>query len=140
MNSDPKRDKTKEDICNYLKQGLLKKDASVMAGIDESTLYRWMNDDASFASRVEASVLEYKHSLIKYVNTSAVNDGRLALEVLRRRFPDEWSVPRIIQYDEKYEIRTMADEFRKRLVEKMIEKSLEEDTFFKTEEASQLQS
>lgn len=67
-----------------------KKDSALMVGIDESTFYRWIYSDASFASRVEASILEYKHTLVNNVNTIAVNDDRLALEVLKRRFPKEW--------------------------------------------------
>ena len=52
MDNDLKRDKVKEDIYTYLKQGMYKKDAAVMAGVDESTLFRWIKEDASFASRV----------------------------------------------------------------------------------------
>lgn len=80
----------KNNIYNYLKQGMSKKDSAQMVGIDESTFYRWVELDASFASRVEASVLEYKLTLVKNVNINAVKDGRLALEVLKRRFPKEW--------------------------------------------------
>lgn len=83
--------KVKENICSYIKEGLFKKDSAVMAGISEATLYRWIEEDESFKSRVEASVLEYKHTLIKNMTTCAVKDGRLALEVLKRRFPKEWS-------------------------------------------------
>ncbi len=90
MDSDLKRQKIKEDIFTNLKQGIYKRDSAIMAGIDESTFYRWISEDASFASRVEASILEYKHTLVKNVTTCAERDGRLALEVLKRRFPKEW--------------------------------------------------
>lgn len=80
----------KNKICEYIKAGMHRKDAAVMAGISEATFYRWIESDESFKSRIEASLLEYKHSLIKCVNTCAIKDGRLALEVLKRRFPNEW--------------------------------------------------
>lgn len=96
---DRKKDETKSKIHEYLKEGLCKKDAAVMSGISEKTFYRWVSEDDSFDSHVEASILEYKHSLIKKVNIAAEKDGRLALEVLSRRFPNEWSVNRIIESD-----------------------------------------
>jgi len=83
--------KVKENICSYLKEGLFKKDSAIMAGISEATLYRWLEEDESFKSRVEASILEYKRTLIKNMTVCAEKDGRLALEVLKRRFPKEWS-------------------------------------------------
>lgn len=94
MDIDQKQEEIKNNIYEYLKQGMYKKDAAKMAGIDESTLYRWIDSDASFASRVEVSILEYKHSLLKIINSCAEKDGRLALEVLRRRFPDTEIVER----------------------------------------------
>jgi hypothetical protein len=61
-----------------------------MAGISEATFYRWIEEDESFESLVEASILDYKHTLVKNLTDNAVKDGRLALEVLKRRFPKEW--------------------------------------------------
>lgn len=82
----------KEMICKSLKEGLTKKDAAIMAGIDESTLYRWLNDDASFASQTEENLLEYKRSLIQSVNHSALKDGKFALKILERRWWNEWGL------------------------------------------------
>lgn len=81
----------KNKIYEYLKEGMHRKDAANMAGISEATFYRWLESDESFKSRIEANILEYKRSLIHCVNTCAIKDGRLALEVLKRRFPKEWS-------------------------------------------------
>lgn len=61
-----------------------------MAGISEASFYRWIEEDESFKSRVEANILEYKHTLVRNVTTCAEKDGRLALEVLKRRYPQEW--------------------------------------------------
>lgn len=99
MEEKQNQQKTKEGIYAYLKEGLCKKDAALMSGISEKTFYRWVSEDDSFDSRVEASILEYKHSLIKKINIAAEKDGRLALEVLSRRFPNEWSVNRIVESD-----------------------------------------
>ncbi len=91
MDEENKMKELKKKMLNdYLRQGMSKKDAAVMSGISEATLYRWLQEDESFESRVEASILEYKHTLVKNVNISAEKDGRLALEVLKRRYPKEW--------------------------------------------------
>lgn len=58
----------RDRICKYIKQGMFKKDAAVMAGISEATFYRWLDEDESFKSQVQANILKYKHSLIKIVN------------------------------------------------------------------------
>lgn len=92
MDENQEKEETKQRIYNYLKEGMFKKDAAIMAGISEATLYRWLEEDESFKSRVEAGILEYKHSLVKIINTCADKDGRLVLEVLSRRFPSEWGV------------------------------------------------
>lgn len=102
MDKDQRNTIIEDAICAYLKEGMYKKDAAIMAGIDESTLYRWIEADASFASRVEASILEYKHSLVQNINTQAKIDGRLALELLKRRFPNDNS-------EEKNDMRASMD-------------------------------
>lgn len=112
MDTDPKREKIKEDICTYLRGGMYKKDASVMAGIDESTLYRWIEADASFASRVEASILEYKQSLIQKLNVSAGKNGMLALKILELRWPKDWAVPQR-EGDEENSTKRIADLLQK---------------------------
>lgn len=88
MNEEKKKEEIKTRIYSYLKEGMYKKDSSILAGISEATFYRWVDEDESFESRVEASILEYKHTLVKRINACAEKDGRLALEVLRRRFPE----------------------------------------------------
>lgn len=85
-----KNSTTKNIICKYLKEGMSKKDSVVLSGISEPTLYRWIDEDESFKSQVEASILEYKHELIKNLVTSTSKDGRLALEILSRRYPQDW--------------------------------------------------
>ncbi|EKD91006.1 MAG: hypothetical protein ACD_30C00052G0024 [uncultured bacterium] len=88
-----KNKKTKINICNYLRGGLYKKDAAIMAGISEKTFYRWVEEDDSFDSQVEASILEYKHSLIQTLNLNAEKNGMLALQILKIRWPKEWTQP-----------------------------------------------
>lgn len=125
MDENQQNEETKTAVCNYIEEGMYKKDAATMAGISEATLYRWLEIDESFKSRVEASVLRYKHTLIKNINTCAAKDGRLSLEVLKRRFPKEWDGKN--NADEKLEYegstRQVAD-----LLQKIFEKGEQERT------------
>lgn len=90
MSVEERKNQTKREICEYLAQGMSKKDSAVMAGIDESTFYRWLEKDASFASQVQISILKYKHSLIQSINTNAARSASVALQILRTRWPEEW--------------------------------------------------
>lgn len=97
---------TQNLICTYLTQGMSKKDSAQLSGINESTFYRWIKSDASFASRVQISVLQYKRNLIKALNINSVKNGNVALEILRTRWPDEWNISKKVQvfnYDEEFE-------------------------------------
>lgn len=78
-------------ICKYLEEGMLQKDAAILSGIDESTFYRWIRKSASFASRVQTALATYRNKLIQCINLNAVRDGKLALDVLGRRFPEDWA-------------------------------------------------
>ena len=76
-----KQEKIKQKILDYLEQGAYKKDAALMSGISEKTFYRWLEEDDSFDSRVEASILCYKYSLIKTLNFQAKNNGTLPFKI-----------------------------------------------------------
>ena len=102
--------RTKERIYQYLENGLFFRDACIVSGIDESTGHRWKQKDASFASRVEASISKYAEKLIRCINAQATRDGRLALRILQARFPEEWNPNRKIQiYDAEAELKRIQE-------------------------------
>lgn len=110
METKSKKEKVKLGIYDYLKGGMSKKDSAVMSGISEATFYRWIDEDESFESLVEANILKYKQTLIQNINRAAEKDGRLALEVLTRRFPNEWNPNRVYDRDSDEEsIQKIAD-------------------------------
>lgn len=90
-------EKTVNEICQFLEDGLPQKDAAVLSGISEKTFYRWMEKHDSFDSKVEASITRYKEKLIKIVNVHSVKDGKLALEILARRWPDEFGTKQKVE-------------------------------------------
>jgi len=79
-----------KEICGYLEDGLAQKDAARLAGISESTFYEWLSTKSEFSESLMRAMAKYKYKLVTMVNTQAVNDGKLALEVLARRFPQEY--------------------------------------------------
>lgn len=52
----------KDLIFKYLKEGMITKDSVAMAGIDESTLYRWINEDASLVRLCKYKLLYLEKS------------------------------------------------------------------------------
>ena len=78
-------------ICQKLENGLIEKDAAILSGIGESTYYEWKNEKQNFRSRVEAALAIYREKLIKIVNYHSIKDGKLALDILARRWPEEFA-------------------------------------------------
>lgn len=100
METEERKEKIKEDICVLLREGMYKKDAARLAGVSEDTYLRWYKEDADFADKVEVNIVSYKRSLIRKVTVCAETNGKLALEILRIRWPQEWNMPQKIQYEE----------------------------------------
>jgi len=115
MAKEEKKLKIKDDICAYLKDGMRKKDAALIAGISEKTFYRWIAEDDSFDSRVELSILKYKRSLIVNLNTCAEKNGMTGLKILEKRWPEEWGKNRKTERERKDEAssKNVADLFLK---------------------------
>ena len=108
---------TKKVILQKIENGMTLKDAAALAGIDESTLHRWKQKDASFASQILKAKIRYKEKLISIVNVRSVKDGKLALDVLARRWPDEWGARQQLEVvvDPQREIRRIIEMIDERL-------------------------
>ena len=81
-----------KEICGYIEMGHTQKDAAALAGITEDTFYRWMKEKSEFSESVERAKRVYKDKLLKVLHISITQkqDARTALEILARRYPDEW--------------------------------------------------
>lgn len=115
-----KKDKYKQTkflVLQALEEGSWFKDACLMAGISEETGHRWKRRDNSFDSQVELSILKYKRNLIKCVNIGALKDAKIALEVLRVRWGDEWNIPKKLEHKGSIELdisnKELAENIRK---------------------------
>lgn len=83
--------KVVEAICKSLEAGANEKDAGPLNGVAERTYFLWKKETPKFKDMVELSVLRYKTSLIERINKIAEKDGRIALEILKIRWPEEWN-------------------------------------------------
>jgi len=79
-----------EELCSFLEDGLSQKDAATLVGIGESTFYEWVDEKPEFSESVELALSKYKRRLLRFVNKDAATNGKLALEVLSRRWPKEF--------------------------------------------------
>lgn len=82
--------KTVNNICKNLERGLSQKDSALLVGISEDTFYDWKLKKPEFSESVERAIVKYKQRLITQVNLYSIKDGRLALEVLSRKWPYEF--------------------------------------------------
>jgi hypothetical protein len=82
--------KIANEICSNIEGGMSQKDSAILAGISEDTFYAWRKEKSEFSESVERAILRYKQCLVSKVNSYAFKDGRLALEVLSRKWPHEY--------------------------------------------------
>lgn len=92
-----------KEICDSIEVGHTQKDAAVLAGVSEAQFYAWkkkkLADGTSnpeyhpeFPESLRLAHRHYKDKLLKLLHGAATakQDARTALEILARRYPDEW--------------------------------------------------
>lgn len=52
-----------------------------------------------FKELVDKAIIAYKEKIYKALTINSVKSGKIALEVLRRRFPSQWNVPQKIEHE-----------------------------------------
>ncbi len=83
-------DKIVKSICEKIENGITKKDTATLCGLDESTFFDWMKKP-KFSKSVELADARYIEKMVNIVNIKATKEptGRLALEILSRRRPND---------------------------------------------------
>lgn len=119
-------------ICGMIEEGMTQRDAAILSGGSEASLYRWIKEKKtveidgetkSFKSLLEASLLRYKQKLVQVVNIGSLKDPKVALEMLARRFPDEYGAKQKVEIiDPQREINRMMN-----IIEGKESPDLEED-------------
>ena len=79
-----------EEICGYLREGLKRDDACVLADIAQSTFYEWMHEQ-EFSEAVKKAELHTKRTNIAIIQRTAQHNWFAAAWWLERKFKDEFS-------------------------------------------------
>lgn len=78
-------------ICELLASGLSFSGTAGAVGINQSTLHEWRKTDPAFARAVDQALADSEAELLRLAKAGAAKDGRIALMMLERRHPAEWS-------------------------------------------------
>ena len=80
----------RERILDALQKGVPRHTAATVAGIDRTTFWRWLADDASLRSDVEQAEAAGELALLENINEAAKVDWRAAAWWLERRRPEDY--------------------------------------------------
>lgn len=95
-----KDEKLKAEIIRYIENGNNYRDSCVLANVSETTFHKWAKqgrDDieagkkteyTEFTDKIAQAKTKYKAWLIQSVNNTCKKDGKLALEVLSRKYEE----------------------------------------------------
>ena len=72
-------------ICNKLENGLTKRGAAILNGIDETTFYDWVKQYPQFSQSVEDAIEKYKEKLINIVKSQLTPNPENAASGLAKR-------------------------------------------------------
>ena len=86
-------------IVEHCRNGLSKDDAARAGGIGVSTLYEWQAKFPDFAERLTRAREDLKAQLVAKVREGAAADPRIAIAMLERMYPEEWSKARILKLE-----------------------------------------
>lgn len=96
-------------IVDALETGSTVDEAADAAGVGRRTLHRWreigrkrsaLDEYRQLWQLTEVARARYRRSLERVVHRGAVQDPKLALKVLERRFPDQWRLRITVEQDE----------------------------------------
>src|SRR5688572_5001872 len=78
-------------LKKLLESGMSLSGASRACGMCESLIYKWREADPAIDVMVQEAVAESERKLVELAMEGARKDGRIALMMLERRFPESWS-------------------------------------------------
>jgi hypothetical protein len=83
-------DQTVSILCKALESGLSVVACCGIAGISESTFYRWRKDHDEFQIAIQASQYNFEVNAIEAIKRAGDKDWRAWAWLLERRFPKSW--------------------------------------------------
>lgn len=100
-----------EEICQYIENGNNYTNACILSMVASATFYDWKKrglEDieagkktiySQLIEKIKAAKAKYKAWLIQSMNNTAQIDGKLALDILSRLYPKEFSKKDRIKFD-----------------------------------------
>ena len=120
-----------EELVKLVRSGLSHEDAVTLVGISKSSFYRWLQRGenavdtgrpskyAVFFKDIRKAEIEAKARKIQVVEKAAVDDPKMALELLARKYPKEWGKKQEIgltgSVTTNYNLTEVIEEIRKEL-------------------------
>lgn len=78
-------------LKGLLESGMSLRGATQACGMCESLIYKWRSSDPAVEELIQSALAESEHALVQLAMEGARKDGRVALMMLERRFPESWS-------------------------------------------------
>jgi hypothetical protein len=82
----------REAVVTVLRAGNTRKAAAAYAGVDETTFYRWVDRDATFASAVRKAEADAQVRNVALIQRAAESTWQAAAWWLERRFPEDFAL------------------------------------------------
>jgi len=93
----------KSAILELVEKGLSLSRAAQAAGIHRSTVADWKRKDETFAADVGRAEALFIGRMVETIADAAQTDWRAGVELLKRRFPDEFSAVRKVEVTDAQE-------------------------------------
>ena len=77
-------------ICDHIRQGVSLAGAAEICGVGHTAFHEWRNKHPEFADMVNEANGASEAALVSYAMNTARTDGRVAVQMLERRFQDRW--------------------------------------------------
>lgn len=81
-----------EKICGYIRLGMKNEDASIAAGIDETTFYDWKKNKPQFSQSLKRAEIDGMVSNLAVIQKNKTKHWQAAGWLLERRHPDTFSL------------------------------------------------
>jgi hypothetical protein len=88
-----KTEKIQAALVNFVEKGLSLSRAGQCLGLHHKTVLRWKSEDEKFAGRIDQAEARFIARMVGKIEAHADTDWRAAVELLARRFPEEFSKP-----------------------------------------------
>lgn len=99
-------DAAKQRIIEATRKGLTRAVCAGLAGVSETTLYKYLREDAQFAQEVKTAQRLGEEELVDVIRMHSVKSWQAAAWLLERRYPERFGQRQKVQH----EVKQMSEE------------------------------